>query len=158
MLLHYAIAYTQVPLKYRGKRGEEFLHYKLDTRDSIKDSTDINEIYRYKYEKISNSFIMYSIHNLWKEDSCGLKDYRMNIINFIGSCKYLQRFKIDDVIKLIGFPDSIDSYKPKDGGDVDFIYNIHYGENCNRIYYWSVLMFYDSVLMQANIRSNVNDY
>ncbi len=157
LLIMRETSYCQDRLKYNWRRGDEFLHFRLDSKIGVKDSSDLNEIFSQKYKNNNNSFILYCMHNLWKEDPCGTKEYRMNIVNYIGMFEYMKFLTIHDIENIFGAPDSIRALKNKNKY-IDYIYNIHFNDECSNLYYWAVFMFSDSVLSQTNIMSNINEY
>ncbi len=116
--------------------------------------SDSNSEFEQWKASVGNAFIIYSIKNMWIEDSCGLKEYRLNIVDFLSSYEYLNMFTENDVINIFGKPSAITEKKYKDDSTMNFktyYYGTFFGAKCDFPYYECMFTFgADSVL--HNIR------
>jgi hypothetical protein len=144
-------AYSQDCQECYGKSGDQFVQYKIHTEmyNHINDS-----ITRVINENTINSFVMYSIHNLWKEDTSGVKEYRLNVINFLSKYKYINLLKIGDICKILGEP-VLKKTNTKGSGKISrYYYDIYKSLSCNKVCYRASLLFdVDSTLIQTSIES-----
>ena len=121
LLTYASIGYSQL-ITPDYKKGDEYLNYKLHS---------INQPKIEGMNENDNSFILYSINNLWLEDSSGSKEYRWNIFTFLSNYRYIECLSSDDIVHLLGRPDRIDTaqYMQANQPDIFYYYNILYEPN-----------------------------